>query len=169
MTTISIISLLSIAVFSGVLITSALQDFVHFRISNSLVLIGFGAYLPFAALTLSLSSVGYALLVAAGVLAAGFFLYAKGWMGGGDVKLLTVAALWAGPAHAVELLAWTSIFGGLLAVLFMPGFRMGLSYAFNRIGCEGIGRTLNSRELPYGVAIAPGGIIILLQLASQVG
>ena len=54
----------------------------------------------------------------------GAILFSRGWLGGGDVKLLTAATLWVGPAGTPTLLLLTSVLGGGLALLWlMPGGR----------------------------------------------
>ena len=48
-------------------------------------------------------------------------LFARGWLGGGDVKLLSAATLWAGAPQTLGLLVVTGILGGALAlILFSP-------------------------------------------------
>jgi prepilin peptidase CpaA len=94
---------------------------------------------------------GVAIQLAAGatvfVLLAGAF-YA-GMMGGGDVKLAAAIALWFPPFATVKFLVLTSLAGGLVTVIFL-----GLHYAKKREGRP---------EIPYGVAIAFGGLAILTQ------
>lgn len=87
--------------------------------------------------------------VAAGVfvLLAGAF-YA-GMMGGGDVKLAAALALWFSPASTVKFLIWMSIAGGLLTLVVVA-----LHRAAGKPGRP---------EVPYGVAIALGGGVILAQ------
>ncbi|HEY7006851.1 MAG TPA: prepilin peptidase [Sphingomicrobium sp.] len=81
-----------------------------------------------------------------GLLAIAFY---AGMMGGGDVKLAAALALWFSPVSTVKFLVWTSVAGGLLTLVVL-----GLHRARNREGRP---------EVPYGVAIAFGGIAILAQ------
>jgi prepilin peptidase CpaA len=89
--------------------------------------------------------VGIALAVF--VFLAGAF-YA-GMMGGGDVKLAAALVLWFSPASTVTFLVIMSIAGGVLtlAVLGLHRFR----------------KKPDRPEIPYGVAIAFGGLWILAQ------
>ena len=65
----------------------------------------------------ALGAIGCALAV----FLVGAVLFARGWLGGGDVKLLTAATLWAGPAGTPALLVLTGVLGGVLALfLLMP-------------------------------------------------
>jgi prepilin peptidase CpaA len=89
------------------------------------------------------------LAVGAGVftLLAGAF-YA-GMMGGGDVKLAAALALWFSPASTLKFLFLMSLAGGVLTLLVVALHRM---------------RGKSGRpEIPYGVAIAFGGLVILTQ------
>jgi len=96
-----------------VLVYAAIRDFQHYSISNPLVLTLAGLFLVHAVLSGRWSTlyenVAFALLMFAFLL----LCYARGWMGGGDVKLLTVAFLWVGIhcalAFALLLLLFTSV------------------------------------------------------------
>jgi prepilin peptidase CpaA len=80
------------------------------------------------------------------VLAAAFY---AGMMGGGDVKLAAALALWFPPGATVKFLVLMSIAGGVLTL-----FILALHRVRGRDGRPGI---------PYGVAIAFGGLAILAQ------
>jgi prepilin peptidase CpaA len=87
--------------------------------------------------------------VAAGVfvlLAAAFY---AGMMGGGDVKLAAALALWFSPLTTVNFLIWMSIGGGVLTAVVLVLHRMK--------------KKPGKPEVPYGVAIAFGGLAILIQ------
>jgi prepilin peptidase CpaA len=109
---------------SGVVLTAtivllgytALIDLKHWIIPNRLVaLLGllFFVYAGFAAQwTNILEHAGFALAIF-------FFLllfYARGWIGGGDVKLLTVAFLWTGVRDAFVFSLLLSVCAGLHAL-----------------------------------------------------
>ncbi|MEE4317436.1 prepilin peptidase [Erythrobacter dokdonensis] len=86
-----------------------------------------------------------------GVAAAAFALlaglFALKMMGGGDVKLLTVLALWVRPEIFIQLLVIMALAGGVLTIA------MGMWHVMRR-----------QRErlaIPYGVAIAFGGLWVL--------
>ncbi|MEP3050258.1 MAG: prepilin peptidase [Erythrobacter sp.] len=86
-----------------------------------------------------------------GIAIAAFFvlagLFALKVMGGGDVKLLTVLALWIEPNAFLQLLIIMAIAGGVLTII-MGG------YHFLR-------RQKERLAIPYGVAIAFGGLWVL--------
>jgi prepilin peptidase CpaA len=87
--------------------------------------------------------------VAVGVLALLAIAFYTGMMGGGDVKLAAALALWFSPESTVRFLVFMSIAGGLVTVVVMAMHRL-------RSG-EG------KPQVPYGVAIAIGGLVILAQ------
>jgi len=93
---------------------------------------------PGVALQLGVALAAFALL-------AGIF--ALGMMGGGDVKLLTALALWIEPMLFLQLLVIMAIAGGLLTIV------MG-AWHFLR-------RERDKLAIPYGVAIAIGGLWVL--------
>lgn len=72
-----------------------------------------------------------------------------GMMGGGDVKLAAALALWFSPASTIRFLVLMSLAGGLLTLVVVAAHKM---------------RGKAGRpEVPYGVAIAFGGLAILAQ------
>ena len=67
-------------------------------------------------------------------------LFALGWMGGGDVKLLTALALWVPPEAFLKLLVVMALAGGVLTIV---------------MGAWHVTRRRKDRlAIPYGVAIA---------------
>ena len=70
-------------------------------------------------------------------------------MGGGDVKLAGALALWFTPYETLTLIVVMSIAGGLLTLVVLAGHR-----AHRKEGRP---------EVPYGVAIALGGMWLLAQ------
>ena len=81
------------------------------------------------------------------ILLAGAF-YA-GMMGGGDVKLATALALWFSPPSTLKFLVLMSIAGGVLTLIVL--------------GVHRLRKKPGRPQIPYGVAIAFGGLCILAQ------
>lgn len=74
-------------------------------------------------------------------------LFAIGVMGGGDVKLLSALALWLPPTQFLQMLVIMAIVGGVLTLA---------------MGAWHIARRQREKlAIPYGVAIAIGGLWIL--------
>jgi prepilin peptidase CpaA len=78
--------------------------------------------------------------------AAAFYFNA---MGGGDVKLAAALALWFSPIDTVRLIVVMSLVGGLLTLLV--------------VGVHRARKKEGRPEVPYGVAIAAGGLWLLAQ------
>ena len=86
-------------------------------------------------------------------------------LGGGDVKLLVAAVLWAGAGATPTLLLMTGVLGGVIALfLLMP-----LGGQFVASARLMLGHALLEHEsgaaapIPYGVAIAGAAVIVTLQ------
>ncbi|MBR1126672.1 A24 family peptidase [Bradyrhizobium iriomotense] len=92
-------------------------------------------------------------------------VYTRRWMGGGDVKLLVALAVGLPLMGLVQLLTITALAGGVLAMAHLvmrnlPYPRLapaGSSFA-RRVYAIERWRHLRHAPLPYGVAIACGGI-----------
>jgi len=78
--------------------------------------------------------------------AGAFYLNA---MGGGDVKLAGALALWFTPYETLKLIVIMSIVGGLLTLVV--------------VGLHRLRKKEGRPEVPYGVAIAAGGMWLLAQ------
>ena len=65
----------------------------------------------------------YGIAAAALMLAAGALLFERGIFGGGDAKLLSAVALWAGFDQLALMLMVTAISGGLLALAHLSPLR----------------------------------------------
>lgn len=153
-------TLLATLFYPGVLVHAGLGDLRTMRIPNRLVLVLLGGYAvlaPFSGLTLLDGALGIA--AAAAVFAAAFGAFACGWMGGGDVKLIAVAALWLGAGFVPAFLFWTALLGALLTALVLAYRAMPLPAPWGEV--EWLSR-LHAREtgIPYGVAIAAAGILV---------
>jgi prepilin peptidase CpaA len=121
-----------------------------------------------------------AVALAALVFVIGLGLFARELIGGGDVKLLAVLSLWAGPEQFVWFMLVTTLAGGALS-LFSLWYRrwgvlieahfatLGLAITSGRAPVSpeapADGSTAASTTLPYGVAIAAGGIAIIIEFA----
>jgi prepilin peptidase CpaA len=134
-----------------ILVIAAVIDVRTFTISNRLNLAvallapvyWWSVSLPFwpdAPLQLAIAGIVFL------VLAGAFYL---GMMGGGDVKLAAALALWFSPPEILKFLVVMSIAGGVLTLGILIAHRLRSK----------VGRP----KIPYGVAIACGGLVILTQ------
>ena len=152
---------------AALLIGAALHD-VAFRTIPNAIPFGIGAI----ALLLRLSQ-GTLLaggLVACIVFAAGFLIWWRGLLGGGDVKLLAAVSLLVAPAMALDLLVCIALAGGALALLYLllgrlasPPMRERPARLASRILRVEQWRIRRGGPLPYASAIAAGTLVILFQ------
>jgi prepilin peptidase CpaA len=84
------------------------------------------------------------------VFIGGALLFARGWIGGGDVKLLSSLALWAGPEGLASLLFNTALAGALLALVMLVRMR-------RRTPANWRVHEPLRQPMPFGVAIAAAG------------
>ena len=109
------------------------------------------------------------LIVAAILLMLLFVIYQRGMIGGGDVKLLVALAIGLPLSGVIELLTATALAGGVLAVVHLmmrrlpyPRLAPAGSSLVRRVYAVERWRHLRHAPLPYGVAIACGGIWTIL-------
>lgn len=100
----------------------------------------------------------YSLAIGAAVFLAGAVLFHFRQMGGGDVKLLTVLCIWAGPAEALPFLLHVTFAGGVLTLAWIVNGRF-VAPALGRVD-----PTDTKRVVPYGVAIAAGAYLMYARL-----
>jgi prepilin peptidase CpaA len=130
-------------------------------------------------LALAVAGLGYALVggqpgspwvavaLAAAVLLGGMVCFAFGWFGGGDVKLAAALTLWAGPAVAMEFLFVAALAGAGLAVatLLLRAFPVPyVSTSALVVDPRPERGTPAAEGMPYGLAIAAGGVFILYRM-----
>lgn len=155
-----------VAAFALLLVAAGWQDLRTMRIGNGLSLAIVAIFVIWALVglvggLLSLGEVGLAVGCAFAVFLAGTFLFAAGAMGGGDVKLLGAASLFAGPALQLDFLAVTALAGGALGLAVLAGAPLRPTAAATG---GTIIRSRLSGGLPYGPAIAVGGLWVAAAL-----
>jgi len=136
---------------AAILIVAAAIDVRTFTISNRLNLT-VAMLAPVYWLSIALPiwpGVGIQLAAGAGVFVLLACAFYAGMMGGGDVKLAAALALWFSPSSTLKFLVLMSLAGGVLTLVVMMLHRLK--------------RREGRPEIPYGVAIAFGGLFILTQ------
>jgi len=164
----SLFRLLSGGVFSVLLVIACVTDVRWRRIPNALVL------------TLALTGFAFSVWVepwlvglgrAMSGLALGFVIwivfYVIGAIGAGDVKLFAAAGAWLGPAATWRAALVGAAIGGVLAIAMLVRerrARQGLENVMASISTRSLAvlapGASNSRQLPYGVALACGALIV---------
>ena len=142
---------LLLGLLAVLLLVAAVIDVRTFTISNRLnIAVALLAPLYWWSVGLPLwpdAAIQIGVAMAMFLLLAGAF-YA-GMMGGGDVKLAGALALWFSPASTLKFLVLMSIAGGVLTLIVL--------------GVHRFRKNEGRPEIPYGVAIAFGGLWILTQ------
>jgi len=140
-----------LGILALLLVVAAVIDVRTFTISNRLnlavalmaPLYWWSAHLPLW------PDIGIQVAIAAGVFALLAVAFYAGMMGGGDVKLAAALALWFSPQSTLRFLVFMSIAGGVLTLVV--------------VGLHRLKKKPGKPEVPYGVAIAVGGLLILIQ------
>ena len=148
-----------LGVFAALVIGAAVRDLASFTIPNWISLALVLAFAPAALLAhVSLADIGLSFAVGAGVLILAAGMFALGWIGGGDAKLMAAAALWLGLRGLAPFAIYTAIAGGLLALALVAlrsawvrPLTAGAPAWTQRLATPG-------ESAPYGVAIAVGAL-----------
>jgi prepilin peptidase CpaA len=153
--------------FALLLLLAAWQDWRTMHIADGISLGIIAIFVVWATAgfvsgSFSLLDLALALACAAGMFGLGTLAFAAGAMGGADVKLAAVVSLFAGPALILDFISITTVVGGLLGVALLAGAPIGPVVASTG---EGTVRTRLRGSLPYGPAIAAGGLWVALALA----
>ena len=155
---------LALTIFAAVMAIAAFEDFRRLVIPNLLPIVLCALWPVYFAAAPSLYGAFAAIGCAAAVFIVGAVLFACGQLGGGDVKLLGAAALWAGPAGTPALLMLTAIIGGALALfMLLPGAAKIVAAAralLNR-SPPSVGHGLKMK-MPYGLAIIGAALIVVV-------
>ena len=103
-----------------------------------------------------------ALLTGVAVLALGALTFWRGWMGGGDVKLLAATALWSGPTGLTGFSVILGATGALLALIMVSPANRLLPAPPAELTSGG-GEGVLARPMPFGVAISVAGLWAIAQ------
>jgi prepilin peptidase CpaA len=85
-----------------------------------------------------------------------------GWLAGGDAKLAAAVFLWCGPTYAIPVLVIVSICGTLVALSMLIAHALLRRRASVRAASKRVRWLSPESGVPYGVALALGGIAAVL-------
>jgi prepilin peptidase CpaA len=133
---------------AAALLTAATTDLrariIPNRLNAAVALLAIGWWF---ATGLSWTEIGVQIGIAAVTFAIFAGIFALGWMGGGDVKLIGALALWLPALPLARMLVLMVLGGGLLSLAILIHHRLRKN--------EG------TPEVPYGVAIAVAALFVL--------
>jgi prepilin peptidase CpaA len=152
-----------LTILPGAVAFAAAMDLFTMRIPNLVSVILVLAFFPLA-LMAGLGPWDIVSHAGAGalMLLVGFGLFACGWFGGGDAKLMAAVGLWVGLDSLPLYLLSVALAGGLIAGAFatvrsvpLPHFLLGQTWALRLHRQDG--------GIPYGIALAAGALMIFPQ------
>jgi prepilin peptidase CpaA len=132
----------------------AFTDLKQFTIRNELILVLAGLFLLHAVLSGRWTQLHWNIGFAALMFLIMLYYYSQNLMGGGDLKLLTVAFLWTGPFNALPFAILLAVFVGIHIVLVK----------FNWANAQ---RINGSARIPLAPSIA-GALIALFALDAYI-
>ena len=147
-----------ILIFPAAMAFAGAMDLLTMTIPNRISIVLVAAF-AVAAVMMGIGWWALASHIGAGVLmlTIGIGMFALGWLGGGDAKLLAATALWLGFDHLLSYLLLTAIAGGALSlsILFYrrmmpPLWLASQTWAMNLHGAKA--------GIPYGIALAAAGL-----------
>jgi len=149
-----------LTLFPAMMAFAASSYLFTMTISNRVTLMLVGGFFALAAIT-GVNAAEMISHLSAGcvVLVAGFGLFARGIIGGGDAKLAAAAALWLGFDHLLPYLLLASLLGGALSIGLI-WFRMAPlpEWLARQTWVE----RLHSKDggVPYGIALAAAALAV---------
>lgn len=157
-----ILPFLIMIVFATSMLTTVYKDATTMTIPNwasLLVLAGFFVVLPFV--WQDWANFGEHMAAGGLMFAIGFAMFAFGWLGGGDAKLMAATSFWWTFPDLLIYVFYTTIAGGVLALFilvgreFIPAKVLTHPWMYRMIK--------DDKHMPYGLALAFGALVTLPQ------
>ena len=145
-------------VFPVAMIFAAAFDLLTMTIPNKVsmaLVLAFALVAPLSGMPVP--TIGVHVATGCAVLVLSFFMFTRGWLGGGDAKLLAATALWLGFDSLQSFMILVGLFGGVLSSvilafrLYVPGRLVSGPHWLVRLHGKGNG-------VPYGLAIGAAAL-----------
>jgi prepilin peptidase CpaA len=152
--------ILTLFLFPALMTFSASSDLFSMKISNR-VSIALAILYPVLAIAVGVPPMTIATNLACGmaVLVLTFFMFTRGWIGGGDAKLAAATAPWLGWALMLDYSLLTSVLGGALTLGILLSRRTPLPSWAARL--DWVARLHHpDNGVPYGIALAAAGLAL---------
>jgi len=157
----ALLNSLLMLVYIILVLYSAISDARTLRIPNWISLTLLVAFLGIAvSVAMPLETIAWHLAAGVVTLVFCFGLFAFGYFGGGDAKLMATCALWVGWPHLLKFVFAVLLVGGGLSVLVLL-LRKGLGFWPDWLVKSADGLFTPNKAIPYGIAIAVGAMIVV--------
>jgi prepilin peptidase CpaA len=121
----------------------------NWLVASLLVIYPLAVYLSPHAVDWKMALAGMAI-----IFAAGYFVFYMKWMGAGDIKLMTVCALWVGFTNLLEYVFMVAVLGGVISVVLFLA-RPWVPHVMKSTAEKPLPRLLRKgSDVPYGLAIS---------------
>lgn len=155
----------ALALFCALLVVAAIQDVSEYRIPNAIIVMIAVLYPIYFFSAPHAVSWGWSLLIALVFFMIGLGLFSANIMGGGDVKLISVAGLWVGLEGLTPFLLGMAVVGGVMSLFMMISpIRQTAAYLCVQMGFARLQEKILTDQIPYGVAICAGGLFAVYQM-----
>ena len=103
------------------------------------------------------------LMIAGIVFVSALAMFAMGWLGGGDAKLLSAASLWIGYDLFVTYLVYVTLIGGVLALILLRYRQITVlpTWVINQPWALRLHE--KTCGMPYGIALGASGLLMYPQ------
>lgn len=142
-------------VFAALLVVAGVQDALQARMSNRIVVLLIMGAVAAAVIAGPKLEIWQNLAVFAALLIVGTAMFARGVLGGGDVKVIAATSLWFDVVGNTKMLLAVVLSGGVLALLIIAARLVNWGERVHRR----IPSLRPAAGVPYGIAIAAGAII----------
>jgi len=146
--------------FPFVMAYAAASDLVSMTISNKISLVLMAGFMIFAIwMDMDIVTIGWHWAMFGIVLLIGFTLFALGFIGGGDAKLVSSTALWLGWEHTMQYMLIFALMGGVMALVLLRLRSVPLPDRIS--GVDWIARLYRADTgVPYGVALGAAALFV---------
>ena len=161
----AVLNSLLMTVYVVLVLYGAWTDMRELRIPNWISLSLLVAFLGVAvSMFMPMETIAWHLAAGALTLVVGFAVFAFGYFGGGDAKLMAACALWVGWDQLLMFVLAVLLVGGVLSLLVVL-LRKGLGMWPDWLVKNAEGLFVPNKAIPYGIAIAAGAMIVLPRMS----
>ena len=150
---------------AALLVAAAVNDGLHYRIPNKICVAMLVVFPLFITTAPQIIDWKQNIMVFVLILISGFAMFMGNLAGAGDIKLLAVTGLWAGPHLVAVFLVGTAVAGGFVALgMALLTHIRNRSARLNQQPAVAVAKV----PIPYGIAIAAGGLNVIYRLLEPI-